>query len=140
MGMTGKMADGIDPDIDSALNIVVHTIQQSGKMKKELNTTILETVSTLRTLFMNLKYSVEENTAEITLLRKEVNEVKAELEASRIANRYGHAVTSCKPRQLPGRSSAGLMPPSDDPNRKIFRCSARKERKTPQTAATARVN
>ena len=69
---------------------------------------------------MNLKNSVEEKTAEITLLRKDVNEVKAELETSRNANRYGHAVTSLEPRQQPGRSSAGLVPPSDDPNRKLY--------------------
>jgi hypothetical protein len=53
---------------------------------------------------MNLKNSVEEKTAEIFLLRKEVNEVKAELEDSRNPNRYGHAVTSRESRLLPGRS------------------------------------
>lgn len=111
------MAEGIDPDIDSALNVVVHTTQQSGNMKLELKNTIFNTVSTLRTLFMNLKNSVEERTAEISLLRKEVNEVKAELDASRNPNRYGHAVTSRVSRLLPGTSYTGVVPPSDDPNR-----------------------
>jgi hypothetical protein len=114
------MADGIDPDIESALKIVVHTTQQSGNMTKKLKAAIFETVSTLRALFMNLKNCVKEKTAEITLLRKEVNEVKTELEASRNPNRYGHAVTSRESRLLPGKSCEGLVPPSDDQNRKIY--------------------
>ena len=57
---TYKMADDVQQGIENALNKIVHTTDQSGNMKKELNKNIYETVSTLRNLVNRMKVMLEE--------------------------------------------------------------------------------
>jgi len=49
--MEAKMADDVNEGIENALNVIVSTTGSSGNMKKELKTTIFDTVSNLRKLF-----------------------------------------------------------------------------------------
>ena len=48
------MADDVKEGIENALNVIVSTTGSSGNMKKELKTTIFDTVSILRKLFVKL--------------------------------------------------------------------------------------
>ena len=73
------MADEEGDAIENALNTVVITLEKSVKMKKELKLTILDTVSTLRNLFVKLKTNSETKTSKIRELEAEVTKVKADL-------------------------------------------------------------
>jgi hypothetical protein len=46
-----KMADDVSQKIENALNTIVNLTDKSGNLKKELKTSIHETVSNLRKLF-----------------------------------------------------------------------------------------
>ena len=83
-----KMAEErVTQDIEAALNRIVNTTEQSRNMRKELEKTIYEMVSTLRNLFMTLKVQLEEGKSEETL--------ESEL---RDAKRYTKIATRSKKR------------------------------------------
>jgi hypothetical protein len=66
-----KMAeDGVTCDIENALNKIVNTTDQSGKLRKELKKTIFETVSTPRNLFMTLKVQIGGKSKKVRLERE----------------------------------------------------------------------
>jgi len=46
--IVAKMADNVNEGIENALNVIVSTTGSSGNMKKELKSTIFDTVSNLR--------------------------------------------------------------------------------------------
>jgi len=75
--MGGKMADDEGDAIENALNTVVITLEKSVQMKKKLKLTILDTVSTLRNLFVKLKTNSETKTSNIRQLEAVVTKVKA---------------------------------------------------------------
>jgi hypothetical protein len=75
-----KMVDGVSDQIENALNLIVNMTEQSGNMKKGLNQSILETISTLRNLFVKLRVSRDSKTTEISKLEMQVTKMKAELE------------------------------------------------------------
>lgn len=117
------MADGVNCDIESALNVIVQSTEQSGNMKRELKTTIYETVSTLRTLLFELKTSAEKIACENNRLKAEMKEVESELEARKVMdlNRSSeHGVTSVECRQTLGGGSAHHASPSVDHSRKLY--------------------
>jgi hypothetical protein len=59
------MAESVEDAIESALNLVVTTAEQSSNMRNTLKQKILETVSTLRHLFAKIKTSSECKISEI---------------------------------------------------------------------------
>jgi hypothetical protein len=72
------MADEESDAIEDALNPVVITLEKSPKMKKELKQTILETVSTLRNLFVKIITNSETKDTKIRKLEDEVTKANAD--------------------------------------------------------------
>ena len=66
------MADDVSDVIQDALNLIANTTDQCRNMKG-LKHTIYENLSNLRNLFVKLKFSVGNKTAEISNLVKQVN-------------------------------------------------------------------
>jgi hypothetical protein len=81
----------------------------------------VESVSTLRSIFINLKDRGEEQNKEIIRLGGELNKAKEELRNGRVANITGRAVTS---RSRPGPTSEGSLqrqlPPSSGANKLYY--------------------
>ena len=71
------MADDDTDAIENALNTVVSTVEKSAKMKKELKQSILDTISTLRNLCVNIISNSEEKNTKIRKLEAEVTKGKA---------------------------------------------------------------
>jgi hypothetical protein len=71
------MADDVNEGIENALNVIVSTTGSSGNMKKELKTTIFDTVSTLRKLFVKLLDTNESNARKITELERQIANTNA---------------------------------------------------------------
>jgi len=65
---------------------LLSTTEKSGNLRKDLKRDIVDSVSTLRKVFVNLNNSVEEQMAKIGLLESEVKKTKAELQGRRAAN------------------------------------------------------
>ena len=86
------MADDVSDRTDDALNLIVSTSERSGKVKKELKHTIFETVSTLRNLFLKLKYRGDSKSIAIRKLVRQVSEMKAELAGSNGRNAKVHGM------------------------------------------------
>jgi hypothetical protein len=80
------MADEVDLRFESALSSLLNIIEKSGNLRKDLKQDIADSVSILRSLFVNLKNSALEHIAQITQLEREVNKAKADLHDSRVAN------------------------------------------------------
>jgi len=64
------MAGDENEGIENALNVIVFTTGSSGNMKKELKTTIFDTMSNLRKLFAKLLDTKENNARKIIDLEK----------------------------------------------------------------------
>jgi len=60
--------------------------EKSGNLRKDLKQDIVDSVSTLRSIFVNLRNCVEERTTKINELVGELNKAKAEIMDSRVAN------------------------------------------------------
>jgi hypothetical protein len=73
------MADDVNEGIENALNIIVTTTGSSGNIKKELKTTIFDTVIILRKLFVKLIDTNESNARKITELETQVANTNAVL-------------------------------------------------------------
>ena len=58
------MAEEVSQCIENALNKIVSTMEESGNMKKILKNQILETVSTLRNLFVDMRRKLVERTGQ----------------------------------------------------------------------------
>ena len=93
---------------------LLNITKKSGNLRKDLKHDIVDSVSTLRSIFVNLRNSVEEQTTKINQLVGELNKAKAELMDSRVANlpgrtqpsrgRIGQTTTSAPHYQLPPSS------------------------------------
>jgi len=57
----GKMADEANLQLESALNTLISITKKSGNLRKDLKRDIVDSVSTLRNIFVNLKNCVEEH-------------------------------------------------------------------------------
>jgi len=55
------MADDVKPGLESALNKLLN-ITENGNLRKDLKQDIVDTVCTLRSIFVNLRNRVEEQT------------------------------------------------------------------------------
>ena len=73
------MAEEAEEQAESALNIIVSTVEQSSNMRKTLKQQIFETVGTLRTIIANLKDSGNRKIREIEKLTKQVYGMGTEL-------------------------------------------------------------
>jgi hypothetical protein len=80
------MADEATPQLHSALNTPLSITEKSGNLRRDLKRDIVDSVSALRNIFLNLKNSAEEHVGKITLHENEVKKVKGELRESRAAN------------------------------------------------------
>ena len=85
--------------IENALNVIVSTTGSSGNMKKELKTTIFDTVSILRKLFVKLLDTNESNARKITELERQI------------------ANTNAVGGEVKGRIGNNIPEPSSDPVR-----------------------
>jgi DNA gyrase/topoisomerase IV subunit B len=75
--MDAKMAEDMYEGIENTLNVIVSTTGSSGNMKKELKTTIFDTVSILRKLFVKLLDTNESNAKKITELERQATNTNA---------------------------------------------------------------
>jgi hypothetical protein len=75
-----------------ALNTLLHITKKSANLRKDLKQDIEESVSTLRSIFINLKNRGEEQNKEINRLESKLNKAK-ELRHSRVADVTGRAMT-----------------------------------------------
>jgi predicted nucleic acid-binding Zn-ribbon protein len=64
-----QMADEANMQLESALNTLLSKIEKSGKSRKDLKRDIVDSVSTLRNIFVNLNNSVKEQMAKIGYLK-----------------------------------------------------------------------
>jgi hypothetical protein len=96
------MADEATPQLHSALNTLLSITEKSGNLLKDLKRDIVDSVSTLRNIFVNLKNSAEKHIRKIVLLESEFQKVKAELLESRAAN--------LSAREPPSMDGTGIKP------------------------------
>jgi len=61
-------------------------MEKSDNLRKDLKQDIVDSVSILRNIFVNLKNSGEEQTIKINQLEGELSKAKAELRESRVMN------------------------------------------------------
>ena len=88
------MADDVKTRLDSALNMLLNITEKNSNLRKDLKQDIVDSVSILRDIFVNLRNSGEEQTMKINQLVGELNKVKAEFMDSRVANLPGCAQPS----------------------------------------------
>jgi hypothetical protein len=89
--MDGKMAAEVRQEIQSELNNISSTKDQSGNMRKDLKKIIFESVSKLRNLFTKTIDMHDESIRQNKELENAVNMAKAELCTRRSAVAMGHA-------------------------------------------------
>jgi hypothetical protein len=87
--MIWKMADDVDQRLEGALNTLLSITEKSGHLHKDLKMDIVDSVSTLRYIFVNLKNSAAEHMGKITQLENEVKTARAELRGSRATDQSG---------------------------------------------------
>ena len=80
--------------LEGVLNTLLQITEKSGNLRKDLKQDTVESVSTLRSIFINLKNRGEEQNKEINRLGSELNNAKEELRNSRVADITGRAITS----------------------------------------------
>jgi signal transduction histidine kinase len=73
------MADEADLQLESALNSLLKITEISGNLRKDLKKDIVDSISILRSIFVNLKNSAEENSVHIARLESEVKSMKTKL-------------------------------------------------------------
>jgi len=83
---TYKMADTDKSRAESVFNKLFDITEKSGNLCKDLRQDIIDSVNTLRSIFVNLRNSGEEKTAKINQLSGELNKAKTELIEIREAN------------------------------------------------------
>ena len=84
--MTDKMAETEKLLFESVLNKLLEITEKSGNLRRDLRQDITESVSTLRSIFVNLRNSGEEKTTKINQLSVELNKAKTELMENRKNN------------------------------------------------------
>jgi len=80
------MADEANLQLESALSTLLSITEKSGNLSKNLKKDFVDSVSTLRYIFVNLKNSAGEQMAKMSLLESQVKKTKAELKESRVVN------------------------------------------------------
>ena len=95
------MADDTNLQLESALSTLLSITEKSGNLRKDLKQDIVQSVSTLRNIFVNLKNSAEEQMTKISLLESEVKKAKAMHQGRRDAN--------LSAREPPSRDGTGKL-------------------------------
>jgi len=99
----------VNEGIDNALNVIVSTTGSSGYMKKELKSTIFDTVSNLRKLFAKLIDTNENNARKIIELEEHVANTKEKWEVGRSrAQNYIAEPSSAPERKTHGQTVSKL--------------------------------
>ena len=93
------MADDVKSRLESALKTLLDITEKSGNLRKDLKQDIVDSVSTLRNIFINLRNSGEEKTKKINQLLGDLTKAREELTENRAANTQG--------RSLPSRGDIG---------------------------------
>jgi hypothetical protein len=88
------MADKANLQLESAFSTLLSVTEKSGNLRKDLKRDIVDSVSTLRNIFVNLNNSVKEQITKVGLLESEVKKAKAELQGRRTANLSARCATS----------------------------------------------
>jgi len=70
------MADVANSQLYSSLNTLLSITEKSGNLRKDLKRDIVDSVSTLRNIFVNLNNSVELQMAKVGLLESEVKKLR----------------------------------------------------------------
>jgi peptidoglycan hydrolase CwlO-like protein len=83
------MADDDKSQFEGALNTLLQITERSGNLRKDLKQDIVESVRTLRNIFINLKNRGEEQNKELNRLEGKLNKAKEELRNSWVANALG---------------------------------------------------
>jgi len=73
------MADDVNSQLESALKTLLNRTEKSGNLRKDLKHDIVDSVSILRNIFVNLMNRGEEQTITIIQLEGELNKAKADL-------------------------------------------------------------
>jgi hypothetical protein len=95
------MADEANLQLGCALNTLLSVTEKSGNLCKDLKRDIVDSVSTLRNIFVNLKNSAEEQMAKIGQPESEVTEAKVEQQE--------HTAVNLSARELPPRTCPGKL-------------------------------
>jgi hypothetical protein len=80
--------------LESAFNTLLNITEKSGNLRKDLKQDIVDSLSILRNIFVNLRNSGDEQTMKINQLKGELSKAKAVLRESRVTNLPGHAQPS----------------------------------------------
>jgi hypothetical protein len=80
------MADEATLQLESALNNLLSITEKSGNLRKDLKRDFVDSVSTLRSIFVNMKNSVEEHILKINLLESEVKKAKTAFRESQVVS------------------------------------------------------
>ena len=102
------------------LSTLLQITEKSGNLRKELKQDIVESVSTIRNIFINLKNRGEEQNKEINRLEVELNNAREELTNSRVANLLGCAVPSRNGTGQTPEVSLQRQPPPSGGARKLL--------------------
>jgi hypothetical protein len=74
------MADDVEQRLEGALNTLLSKTEKSGNLRKDIKMEIVDSASTLRHIFVNLKNSAAEHMSKITQLESEVKTARTELQ------------------------------------------------------------
>ena len=96
------MADEANLQLESALSTLLSITEKRGNLCKDLKRDIVDTVSTLRNMFVNMKNSAGEQMAKISVLESEVKKAKVELQERRAIN--------LSAREPPSKDGSGITP------------------------------
>ena len=80
------MADDVNSQLERTLKTLLNIMEKSDNLRKDRKQDIVDSVSILRNIFVNLKNSGEEQTIKINQLEGELSKAKAELRESRVMN------------------------------------------------------
>jgi hypothetical protein len=98
----------------------VSITEKSGNLRKDLKNDILESVSTLRKVFSNMKTQLETKSGENKKLSEEVMKVTEQMVRLRDSQLARHVAPTLDHMQQPSRSEARQVPPSDGRRRILF--------------------
>jgi hypothetical protein len=87
------MADSEKSQLERALNTLLNITEKSGNLRKDLSQDLVQTVSTLRNIFVNLTNKEGEYTTRILILEGELKRAKADT-SSRVTNLQGRGLPS----------------------------------------------
>jgi hypothetical protein len=79
------MADDDNSQSEGTLNTLLQITEKSGNLRKDFKQDVVESVSTLRSIFINLKNGGEEQNKEIYRLGFELNKAEEANRNSRVA-------------------------------------------------------